>query len=150
MEFLTTYGWAILILLIVIVALANLGVFKAKSSVNACIPIGPFSACDINLRTGVVVNGNEIAVTYNQDIVGAVNLRLTDINIKNAGVATCQATTGQATTTDMVSGTTYTFTCDVNPGAVGSTYTGDVTMQYASSSGLLKQVTMTVGGTILP
>ena len=156
MEFLTTYGWAILILLIVIVALANLGVFKAKGSVSACIPVGPFSACDINLRTcpgGICpVNGNGISIKYSPDIVTSpVGVRLSGASIVvGSGAPACTAPSGLATTADLISGTSTTFTCDTNPGTAGSTYSGSITINYVSSAGLTKAVTMTVGGTILP
>jgi len=51
MEFLTTYGWAILILIIVVVALANLGVFRAPTTPNTCSVGAPFACADIIVHT---------------------------------------------------------------------------------------------------
>ncbi len=50
MEFLTTYGWAILILIIVIVGLASLGVFKSPNTPNTCSISAPFGCNDITIR----------------------------------------------------------------------------------------------------
>ena len=55
MEFLTTYGWAILILIIIIVALANLGVFKGPQTPNSCTSSPPISCSDVSLSTGGVL-----------------------------------------------------------------------------------------------
>ena len=55
MEFLTTYGWAILILIIVIVALANLGVFRSPSTPNTCNVAAPFACSDVIFDDGVSV-----------------------------------------------------------------------------------------------
>ncbi len=53
MEFLTTYGWAILILIIVVVALANLGIFRAPQTPNTCTVRAPFACIDVIVDTGV-------------------------------------------------------------------------------------------------
>ncbi len=50
-EFLTTYGWAILILMIVIVALAALGIFKGPSSPNICNSVTPIYCSDVKLTS---------------------------------------------------------------------------------------------------
>ncbi|MBU1203525.1 MAG: hypothetical protein KKG60_00470 [Nanoarchaeota archaeon] len=48
MEFLMTYGWALMIILIVLATLFYLGVFSPKT-VSACIVDPPFS-CDVALK----------------------------------------------------------------------------------------------------
>ncbi|MBU1203524.1 MAG: hypothetical protein KKG60_00465 [Nanoarchaeota archaeon] len=48
MEYLMTYGWAILIVLIALGALFYLGVFKPRTS-NACIAAAPLMCTDVKL-----------------------------------------------------------------------------------------------------
>ena len=56
MEFLTTYGWAILILIIVIVALANLGVFRSPNTPNTCSVSAPFACSDVKINSSGYAN----------------------------------------------------------------------------------------------
>ena len=143
MEFLTTYGWAILILIIVILAFANFFLFKSKSAGQGCIPIAPFGACDVNLKEGTGTGINQISARFTDEVSGVI---LTDISIKVDGTTTC---TTVSDATALTSGTTSTFTCAPSPGTGGKAYTGDITLSYVAPSGLTKQVTMQVGGTIL-
>ena len=53
-EFLTTYGWAILILIIVIAAIGALGVFSPKAP-NKCDATSPIFCSDIKLDTNGVI-----------------------------------------------------------------------------------------------
>jgi len=154
MEFLTTYGWAILILLIVIVALANLGVFKAKGAVNACIPIAPFSSCDLNLKadggTVPLPNGVGVAISTADTLTPT---RLVAINnIFAAGVPrTCTITAAPVTITIGADGRgTATFTCTAaTGGTAGQDYKADLILDYTAGSGLVKQLTMQVQGKLL-
>ena len=65
MEFLTTYGWAILILIIVIVALANLGIFRSPSTPNTCSVSAPFACSDVKVNSSgyanITLQANNIA-----------------------------------------------------------------------------------------
>ena len=54
MEFLMTYGWAILIVLIVLASLFFLGVFNPKTT-NTCLINAPFSCNDIAIGKNYVV-----------------------------------------------------------------------------------------------
>ena len=74
MEFLMTYGWAILIVLIVLAALFFLGVFDPQTP-NSCIIPAPFNCKDIVFRE----EGFEI-------ILGAINIgggTISDVKVNN-------------------------------------------------------------------
>jgi len=62
MEFLTTYGWAILILVVVITALATLGVFRTPDAPNYCDSAAPIGCTDIKIDEGGNLN---LALTAN-------------------------------------------------------------------------------------
>src|SRR3989338_233532 len=80
MEFLMTYGWAILIVIVAIAALFFLGVFSG-SAPNTCQMDAPFNCIDsnsvdtvIDLQVGVLnsvkeINSADITLTFNGEIV---------------------------------------------------------------------------------
>lgn len=86
MEYLTTYGWAILIVVVVIVALDGLGIFNpstfvARAQPGACDvyrPYGPGTAQLVNLQG---VCGTEIPKT-----VAGFNGNNAQINVANSGL----------------------------------------------------------------
>ena len=53
-EFLTTYGWAILILVIIVVAIIGLGVFNPKAP-NKCNSVDPIYCSDVKLTSSGVI-----------------------------------------------------------------------------------------------
>jgi len=57
MEYLMTYGWAILIIVVVIAALYAMGVFKTKSTVPCSPCFGYFAYVDHSADTLVLRNG---------------------------------------------------------------------------------------------
>ncbi|MFH8080715.1 MAG: hypothetical protein QXO84_02430 [Candidatus Aenigmatarchaeota archaeon] len=57
MEYLMTYGWAILIIVVVIAALYAMGVFKTRSTVPCSPCFGYFAYVDHNTNTLVLRNG---------------------------------------------------------------------------------------------
>jgi len=61
MEFLTTYGWAILILIVTVTALANFGVFRLPDQQNFCSVSAPFACVDVKVCTEESSNSNMIS-----------------------------------------------------------------------------------------
>ena len=53
-EFLTPYGWAILILIIIVVAIIGLGVFNPKAP-NKCNSVDPIYCSDVKLTSSGVI-----------------------------------------------------------------------------------------------
>src|SRR3989344_9482734 len=64
MEFLMTYGWAILIILIAIGALYFMGVFSPQIS-EKCMPKLPFASCGIKLSNFA----NQISIRFPEEAV---------------------------------------------------------------------------------
>ena len=73
MEYLMTYGWAILIIIVVVGALFAMGVFKTKSTV-ACSPcFSNFAFVDYSAGTLMIRNGpQEIGIVSTTADVGTV------------------------------------------------------------------------------
>ncbi|HLC59633.1 MAG TPA: hypothetical protein VJH34_03855 [archaeon] len=65
MEYLMTYGWAILVVVAVVAALYGLGVFKVGSGTVKCSPcFSYFAFVDYSAGTAVLTNGpNEVNLT---------------------------------------------------------------------------------------
>ncbi|MEK6835219.1 MAG: hypothetical protein AABX61_03080 [Nanoarchaeota archaeon] len=133
MEFLMTYGWAILIVLIVLAALFAFGIFTPRSP-NTCSADAPFNCVDVRLQTGA----------------------LNDQMIMNAGPVTGIPTFGTYSGTCTVAAWSGTFrpnsrniitlTCpDTTP--TGASFSGTFLITYTSaSSGLSHTTTATYSG----
>jgi len=138
MEYLMTYGWAILVVLIALGALFYLGVFNPKTP-NACTITAPFSCQDVKGVTGA--NGLTLrlgasgvnAITYTPATAIQVNGAACAITADGDGDALSPATTMKSSVVSV--------TC--SPGlAVGQKFSGTVTFIYDTGSG----VTHTVQG----
>ena len=96
MEFLMTYGWAILAAIIAIGVLAYFGVFSPGKLVgNAATLSPPFAVDEFNIDDNGATDAINIVISQNLgenvDIQGAVTLTLPD------GTTTCTATPATAT-----------------------------------------------------
>jgi len=135
MEFLTTYGWAILILIIVIVALANLGVFRSPSTPNTCSVSAPFACSDIIIDNSSTTASTTVSVRS--------NITLKANNVASASIAGFRVNSGQCTQgagNALFSGTfqgngdnVITLTC--NDGSVGNKEIGEVDVTYTLLGG---------------
>ena len=122
-EFIMTYGWAILVVLVAIAALAYFGVLSPERFLPEKCTFPPGIACtDFTISsTGmslVIQNGLGQDITMNS---------LTDVD------GGCSLT--PATALNNGDTATYTFT-GCTHGSVGSRYTSDVTIVYTTTSGL--------------
>ena len=122
MEFLMTYGWAILAAIIAIGVLAYFYFSPGDMAANAAVINAPFYAEAWNVQTsqmqlGVKNNGQDTVTVTEISVIG------------NNGDFNCS--TG-ALTEDISSGETYDAalsTCD-GSGTAGDSYKGDITVKY--------------------
>jgi len=123
MEFLMTYGWAIMIVLVAIAALYFLGVFSSKTP-NTCIIEPPFNCIDSkSVSPNIVLQVGSLNNV--QDITAA------QVTMTVNGVA-CAKTLSPAT---MIPGGKSDITC--NPGlAVDTKFNGEIVITYSSKDGL--------------
>ena len=133
MEFLMTYGWAILVVLIAIAALAYFGVLNPGRYLPSSCRLVPGLSCEdfkvagdpVNQVTLVIQNG------MGQDLTG--------ITISIAGA--CDGTTlGGLVLPD---GEKDTFVIDCNPltPIIGSRFKEDINIEYTAESGLSHNIT---------
>ncbi|MCL4371839.1 hypothetical protein M1373_00795 [Candidatus Marsarchaeota archaeon] len=142
MEYLMTYGWAILIIAIVLAALFSLGVFSSASLVGTtCLPNSGF------LCSGPVAHGTTFTAIIGQ-ATGAAWSNVVLCFVPNSATAPSScAGYPSVNVGDMRSGMsgTYSFTIDSS----SSTADGHIWAQYdeASYSNLLSQIaTVTIAG----
>lgn len=130
MEFLMTYGWAILVVLVAIGALAYFGVLNPGRFLPSSCTIAPGISCDDFKVTGTSVqlllrNG------MGDDLTGV------SLAISGCGTASQSAWNDGAV---LGGAGGVTLTCTSN-GAVGSRFKQDVTITYTSSAGVSHTVT---------
>ncbi len=160
MEYLMTYGWAILIIAIVLAALFSLGVFSSSSLLGTtCISLSGYVCTNPVLHNGI------FTATLGQ----ATGTSWSSANIifveSGAGVPTATSFTAgcaDATSNGIPSGGTVSFTtgngmtgsgaaaCTALPNSVGSTVSGAIWADYSAAggvSGLITQLaTVTLKG----
>jgi hypothetical protein len=140
MEFLMTYGWAILVVLIAIGALAYFGVLNpGKYLPNSCTISNQFGCSEFKAVGGssvitlVVQNGRGV----NFQISPAI-LADTSINLTSPAAVNCPST-APAINTTVVDGTTttITFTCASALPSAGQKIKGNINIAYLDSSSAL-------------
>ena len=140
MEFLTTYGWAILILLIVIVALANLGVFKGPRTPGVCTATAPISCTDVKISGTTITFIMSAVGTYSQTPT------ITGVSGNVAGIAfrsTYVPTTISSSSTPIVG----VITPDSGTPGAGQKFQGSMSLTYALESGTLHTTNVSFSGT---
>ncbi|MEK6932693.1 MAG: hypothetical protein AABW56_02765 [Nanoarchaeota archaeon] len=139
MEFLTTYGWAILILLIVIVALANLGIFKGPRTAPICFATAPISCTDVK------ISGTTLTLIMSAVGTYSVNPVIQGISGNVAG--TSFTGTGTSPTTIGSGATTVTaVTTGVTPQS-GQKFQGNMSITYTLESGASHITSVSFSGT---
>lgn len=126
MEFLMTYGWAILAAVIVIAVLASLGVFSPESSVpNACTIAAPFG-CD----------KNQVTASDSTDTISLIvrNGGGQDVTIGNFTIVGCGTDTTGYTLNDQTT-QQVDVTCPVGVITEGNKFTGEILINYAAVGG---------------
>ena len=135
MEFLMTYGWAILVVLVVIGALAYFGVLSPKKLLPDKCLFGPgIGTCNDYMATGT---------TLTLELTNGFGETLTLVSeVADGGY--CTAAAG-GDTTDWTSGSekTFTFTCADMP--AGDKTNEEVTITYTKAGGTL---THTISGQV--
>ncbi|MGB9748746.1 MAG: hypothetical protein ACP5OZ_03775 [Candidatus Woesearchaeota archaeon] len=120
MEFLMTYGWAILIVIAAAAALAYFGVFRAGRNVPTICDLGTGFSCNVKLTsdgTATIIITNGLGMSVN-DVV---------LTIENP----CTPTS-----VDITDGNSQTFTCNVTSGTAGTKYKHNLQFFYIEENGL--------------
>ncbi len=121
MEYLMTYGWAILIIAVVLAAFYYLGIFNTSSKLNTCIGVSGYECTNPVLYSNgaLSLNLNEISSSYiNVVDVGCSN------STKEPQMYPQKATLGGNQPANLV------FYCPLNNQAIGTGFTGTLWIEY--------------------
>ncbi len=145
LEFLTTYGWAFLVILVMISALGYFGILNPDRFLPERCNVGPEFACveygvyDRDTNNFVLIITNNVGQTIDNMSVQAVQVRTVitnDTNVMNCNVTGGGGTTLVTPTTPVRAGENIQVACDFNQtlraqfGAVGSKVRVDLDIQY--------------------
>jgi len=115
MEFLMTYGWAILVVLVAIAALAYFGVLNPGKLLPRICTIGNGVSCEAFKVTAT----NTTVVVRN-----GMGLALNSVTLTVGGVA-CEPAS-----VSIADGATQTFSCAISAGNPGTRYRGEIAFTY--------------------
>ena len=134
MEFLMTYGWAILVVLVAIGALAYFGVLNPSRFLPSSCTIAPGIGCDDFVVT---------AATVQLVLRNGMGTDFTAVTVSTAGCTNSAEADGDDAWTDgQVLGGADGITLDsCSNGAVGSRFKQDISVTYTSSAGLVHTAT---------
>jgi uncharacterized protein (UPF0333 family) len=141
-EFLMTYGWAILAAVIAIGVLAYFGVFSpGKYVTDSAIVTAPFYVNAQNIQADAGAGSSGVVLELRNN--GGENLNVTSIVVDGSTPdITCTWTGGTVVTPSTA--TSFTATC-ASALTDGNTYKGDITINYRKSG---SAIDLTSTGTI--
>lgn len=128
MEFLMTYGWALLVVLIAIGALASFGVLNPGQFLPETCTVAPGISC-IDFSASATSTKGLVVMMQN-----GMGIALTDVTLDSTGLTCTVAPAG-----DWGAGEVVTFTCTGAVGTEGEMYSGTedgLTLDYTVSGGL--------------
>jgi len=124
MEYLMTYGWAILIIAVVLAILYQLGLFGGSSALagTSCLAATGYLCSNPQLNTA----GNLIVT------IGQVGQTVTLTGIACTNTISAPVTIQSVTQTPLASGqkTSVVFSCQLNSNTIGTTFKGYLWVQY--------------------
>jgi hypothetical protein len=143
MEFLMTYGWAILVVLVAIGALAYFGVLNPGRFLPASCTITPGISCEDFVVDYVDGTNDKITLTLRNgmgDDITSVSVTITEPD-GGATICTLSCTSGCTGTNTMPDGQLTTWSsssCNGGSGvgSQGSKFKGDVVFSYIGPGGL--------------
>ncbi len=140
MEYLMTYGWAILIIAVVLGALFELGVFSGSGLPTACVAYSGFKCGNPELSSGGILTAD----------IGYVG---TGITVQGIACTTNQTppTSYSPVALNFLAGQTYnlSFSCPLSNSAIGSHFNGYLWIVYSEGSQTgLSQMIASISATV--
>jgi len=130
MEYLMTYGWAILIIAVVLAILYQLGIFGGSSALTgtSCLAATGYlcSTPQLNTEGNLIVQFGQVGQTITLTGIACTNNPVPPSALQN--VAQTQLATGQ--TIPLV------FNCPLSSNSIGSKFTGYLWVQYNSQTNI--------------
>ena len=131
MEFLMTYGWALLVVLIAIGALASFGVLNPGQFLPETCTVAPGISC---IDFSASASGSPTTVGLTVMMQNGMGIALTGVTLDSTALTCTVAPAG-----DWGAGEVVTFTCTGAVGTEGAMYSGTedgLTLDYTVSGGL--------------
>ncbi len=149
MEFLMTYGWAILIIMVVMAILFSLDVFNPKVP-NTCSSISPITCYDIKLNKNGII---EITLSSSDTINDDTSLNKIILNgpIKDDCVGVSEISGGDPPGNDILTDTKSTLSCDITSQDLtsGNIFDGNAEVTYILFGGSIShKINLKFSGTI--
>ena len=140
LEYLMTYGWALVVIVIVIAALVFL-IQPSQVGANTCSP-----------TSGILITNHQVsAATDNMQLIlsNQSGTTLSDVNVSITGTAGTTNVTAspQPTVITSLGTTSQTQTVTLTPGFAAGQYSLTVAFGYKDRDGLSRTVTSTCNGT---
>ena len=145
MEFLMTYGWAILVVLAAIAALAYFGVLSPGRFIpDKCLVQGGGVSCTEFSATQTGVAGNFGQVKFVLTSGGGKDISAVQVNVTASPSTAASSCLGASTVTatgaaSITDGNTATYTVDCTQ-AIGTSFRGDIKVAFIPVGGSLTQV----------
>ncbi len=137
MEYLMTYGWAILVVLIALGALFYLGVFSPKTPAT-CIATAPITCTDVK-----VVAGGTATLVLGASGTSAASVDV--ITLTSPAAGTCDPAPGDAIST----ATPTAISCDAGAFTANTKFAGTATITYTLQGSTIPHTqTVQVSGTV--
>ena len=151
MEYLMTYGWAILVVLIALSALFYLGVFDPDVK-NSCTATAPVTCTDVKVFSGIYTGSNYDYITLNLAVAGGSGTvtGISTFTINGASISgfNCPApspTTISSTPTEKRWGCLHTTSTKFTK---GGKFEGTTVVTYTPLYGIAHTQTVTFIGTV--
>ena len=149
-EFLTTYGWAILILMTILIVIATLGIFKPKQP-NICSSITPIFCNDVRLtetpqnRLTLVLSSSGTSTKTSPDL----RTKVIGIELSSPFSESCFPDSSNIVNVEQQTQISCDFSQDLKE---GSPFKGKATIEYtlveAEESGITHKVEVDFSGTV--
>lgn len=129
MEFLMTYGWAIMVVLVAIGALAYFGVLKPDKFLgNKCFLAAGLACTDYEVRDIIGPGGGEVYIVVKNSL---------GFDIETVSISASGCTGGASTNLLKNGGDPYTFTATGCTVTSGEKYNGQINITYTNSDSKL-------------
>lgn len=129
MEFLMTYGWAILVVLVAIGALAYFGVLSPSRFLPESCTLMPGMSCDA-AKVAPDANGTDVTIIARN----GMGADLTGVTLTLVGDGTACVGDASNTVATWQDGAQETFTIDCATEPSGSSFKSDVTIAYTKDT----------------
>jgi hypothetical protein len=144
MEYLMTYGWAILVVLIALGALFYLGVFSPKTP-NTCTNLAPFTCQDVKFDD----SDNQLTLRLGASGVNSITyVPATAITLNGVACAVTNDGDGNAVSpADNMKSQIISVTCTENTIIADKKFSGNIQLVYDAGTGLTHPIKIEFSGT---